>query len=165
MSFRGDVLGAREFVDVVVPRTSIAGRMRLLSRRENNEARLATLHALAAMGIDSKTSSSIYVDEWNAEFNARILSTAVREPKDIDKPLADIEDWRQCDDDQITALFVQYNDLAYKIDPLANPSELAKDEIDAMSSAAKKKLADILLSYGSRKLALFAITLADQPAI
>ena len=159
-----DVIGARVHVDVVVPRTQIAGKMRLLSRSEMGEARVATLHALAQLGIDKATPSHIFVEEWNAEFNARVLSLAVREPKDATRQLASIEEWRECDDDQIVALFVQYNDLANKIDPLGETVELTPDEIAAMTSAAKKKLADTLLSYGSRKLALFAISLAAPPA-
>ncbi len=159
-----DAIGARIYVDVVVPRTQIAAKLRLLSRSEMSEVKVATLYALNQMGIDKSTPIDVYAQELNAERDARIVSLAVRDPRDVTKPLASIEDWRQLDDDQIIAMFVQYNDLANRLDPLGETMELSVEEIAAMTSAAKKKLADILLSYGSRKLALFAISTVEQPS-
>lgn len=159
-----DVIGLRVHVDVMVPRTAIAGSMRLMSTNETTDAEFATLYALRDKGFDDKTPSHIWVKVWNREYNARVMSIAVRDPKDITRPLDSIDEWRECDEDQVVALFVQYNDLAYRLDPLGSTEKITSEELEAIQSAAKKKLADTLLSYGSRKLALFAITLVEQPA-
>lgn len=159
-----DVVEARVHVDIVVPRTQIAGKLRLLSRKEMSEARIATLFALRENGIEKNAPSHIFVEEWNNELDARIMSLAVRDPNDVMRALASIEDWRECDEDQIVSLFVQYKDLADRIDPLGQGVGLTEDEVRAMTEAAKKKHDDILLSYGSRKLALFAISSAAPPS-
>jgi len=158
------MLGERVYVDLVVPRTSVAAKMRLLSSSEDTAAELATLFGLRELGFDDKTPMHIWDRVWRREYNARVMSIAVRDPNDVSKPLDAIEQWRECDEDQINALNVKYNDLGNKIDPLGSTVELTQTEHDALASAAKKKLADTLLSYGSRKLALFAISLVDQPA-
>lgn len=158
-----DVLGARVHVDVVVPRTKIAGKLRLLSRSEMAEARLATLYAFSQDGRD-KAPAHIYAEEWNIELDARIVSLAVRDPNDVTRQLADINEWRECDEDQIVALFVAYKDLADRLDPLGENVEITVEELRQMTEAAKKKHDDILTSFGSQKLARFAITLVDQPA-
>jgi hypothetical protein len=159
--------GTRMHVDVTVPRTTIAGKMRLLSSREMTEAKLGTLYALEQMTppVNKDTPSHLYVQVWNTTFNAFVVSVAVRNPLDTTQPLAGLEEWReQCDDDQIVALFVKYNDLAERLDPLGDTITLSIEEIAELSAAAKKKHADTLLSFGSRKLALFAISTADQPS-
>lgn len=159
--------GTRMHVDVTVPRTAIAGKMRLLSSREMTEAKLGTLFALEQMTpqVNKDTPGHLYVQVWNTTFNAFVVSVAVRDPLDTSKQLADIEEWReQCDDDQIVALFVKYNDLAERLDPLGDTIALSVDEIAELGAAAKKKHADTLLSFGSRKLALYAISTAEQPS-
>ncbi|MDQ3295072.1 MAG: hypothetical protein M3619_00620 [Myxococcota bacterium] len=162
-----EVIGARVFVDVVVPRTKIAGRMRLVTRREQSEIRAEARQYLTDSGfpVDSSAITSLGAqEEWNAELAVRMLATAVRDPGNSELALASVDDWRECDDDQLGGLFDEYQQLAARVDPLGSGVELSDSEFDQMVEAAKKKEPELLMSYGSRKQALFAITLASQLA-
>lgn len=167
--------GAPVYVDVVIPRTTIAGKMRLLGRHESlsirAEAMLAFAEKKIAIDPNGFTAPGI-LNEWNCEIAVRHLAIAVRDPADPTKPLGSLVDWRGddqrlgCDDDQIAALWQQYQDLRERLDPLAAPEQLTEAEHAALLSAAKKKPPeiDLLTSFGSRKLAALAISLADRPA-
>ncbi len=156
-----DVIGARPFVDVVVPRTAIAGRMRLVTRREMSEIRAEARTSLTKAGfpIDGAAAVSLgAVEEWNSEIAVRVLAIAVRDPKDVELALASVEEWEECDDDQLGGLFDEYQAFAARIDPLGSAVELSDQEHNAIIEAAKKKDRDLLMSFGSPKLVSFAIT-------
>lgn len=161
-------LAGRVHVPVEIPRTAVKGQMRLVGRSEAlqivSEARelfkskkLPTEPAtLAAAGL---------LSEWNAEVAVRHLAIAVRRPDDASRPLESLDEWRECDDEQISALWEQYKDLQDRIDPLAK-LDLGDADRAAIEAAAKKKPAevDLLTSYGSRRLALYVISTVAQPS-
>lgn len=143
--------------------------MRLV-RRHEALALLAEARAAFAekkLPIDpSALSAPGLLNEWQCEIAVRHLALAVRDPADTAKPLASLEEWRDCDDDQIAALWQRYQDLREEIDPLANLEQLTEAEFAAIRLAAKKKPpeVDLLTSYGSRKLAAFVISTVEPPA-
>lgn len=159
-------LAAPAFVDVVVPRTSVAGKMRLVTRAERFEATAEARKALEAAGfpVDVSAAAALGANEqWHNELGVRLLAIAVRDPANTDRALASLEEWRECDDDQLDAMWVRYQDLAAEFDPLG-AGTLTEADAAAIASAAKKKDAGLLMSYGSRKLALYAISSAAPPA-
>lgn len=162
-----DAIGSREHVDVTIPRTEIRGKMRLVTRTENAEARGAARKSLKANGVPidaGQISAPTVIDEWNNEIAVQTLARAVRDPKDKRMPLAPIEDWRDTlDDDQIAALYLEYKDLATRLDPIG-ATDLTPHELTVIEDAAKKKDVDSLMSFGSLKLALFMTTSVDRPA-
>jgi hypothetical protein len=161
------VLGARVFVDVTIPRTALAGRMRLLSRGERRMVTAAARKELAAKGFPVDVNAVVALgatDEWNAEIAIRTLAIAVRDPKNAGHVLGTLEDWQELDDEQIGALWARYEDLRAELDPLADSATVTEADLGAIRDAAKKKELTLLMSYGSQKLARFAITTVDPPA-
>jgi hypothetical protein len=164
---RVDTFGVVVFDEIVIPRTSVRARMRVVTRGEALAAKAQAKRTLEAAGLpaDPSVVMGAYRDEWNAELALQNLAIAVR-CHDKDEPLASAAEWRSdCDDDQIGALWIMYEDLRSRIDPLGKLEELSEADVSAMHDASKKKDADSLMSYGSRKLAAYAITTAAQPAI
>lgn len=159
------LLEGEVLVDVDVPRTSIAGKMRLLRRREARQVRVDCRTALAAIGLASLTPGIVEsYTEWDDENVTRTLAIAMRDPDDVEQPLASLEDWEGCDDEQLAALWARYTDLEAELDPLGERAPpLSEPEEAALRAAAKKADAPALRSFGSRRLALFAITLAATP--
>ncbi|MGN6103734.1 MAG: hypothetical protein ACTHU0_01390 [Kofleriaceae bacterium] len=165
-----DRLGVLPSIDIVVPRTRTRARMRLLSRGELHHAKAQARRALQDSGFptDGTAVTSLGAwDEWQYELAVQMFAVAVREPDPtVDRALCSIDEWREeCDDDQIAALNRQYQDLAARHDPLGEGAAALTSELEiALLAAAKKKDADLLMSYGSRALATFIITSVDQPA-
>lgn len=159
-SFAGMVHSSRTHVDVTVPRTTIAGKMRILSRHECAMVRYEARAFLLGRGLTEPLNT---YREWHEELAVRTLAVAVRNPANIGDTLATLEAWSQCDDGQIDALWQRYQDLQDEIDPLGN-AKLSEREMLEMQAAAKKKDGDLLRSYGSSRLAAFAITLAEPPS-
>lgn len=155
---------ARPIVDIVIPRTTVAARLRLLSRAEQFEATAGAHELFEKRGLPTSGSGfTLVIAEWNGEIAVRHLAIAVR-AAGADAPLATLEQWRDdADDDQIATLWAEYRDLANRFDPLG-ATTITEAEVAALQSAAKKKDADLLMSFGSRKLALFITTTADPPA-
>lgn len=164
---RVDRLGSTVHVDIVIPKTSTRAKLRICKRSEISAARAETRRYLEAEGfpVDATAVTSLGSgDEWQYELSVRIIATAVRDPKDPTRALASIEEWREeCDDDQIAALMKMYDDHCEREDPIGQAS-LTEAELAQLVAAAKKKDADSLMAFGSRKLALFAITSANLPA-
>lgn len=161
-----DLLGAREYATVTIPRTTIRGSMRLLSRIEISQVRASARAALAERGITiglQELALPDTQDEWNCEVAARTLAVAVRDPSNTLMPLDAVEEWLECDDDQIAALYEQYKDMAARLDPLSG-RDVAPAVWAAIDDAAKKKDVAILISYGSQNLSLYIASLADRPA-
>ncbi len=161
-----DILGARVHVDIVIPRTTFAGKMRLVSRSEEFEADLAAREWMSSNGfpVDGSAHSSPYVAlTWQYERLARILAVAIREPANTERALAAPEDYRGLDDDQLDALGLRYADLRAQLSPI-EAGALSDDDLAAIVAAAKKKDTEGLMLFGSSKLARFISTSADQPA-
>lgn len=160
-------LGAREHVDVTVPRTSVKGRMRLVGRSEALAITTGTIASFKAAGLinDQGLVFGVASDDWNGEIAVRYLAVAVRDPKDERKPLASLDEWRECDDDQIESLWSEYRDMRERLDPLGDGNAMLSDsDLAMLESAVKKKESALLMSFGSRKLATFMLTSAERPA-
>lgn len=158
-SMAGQVVGARVHVEVTVPRTQVKGRMRVLSRSETRAVRFEARAKLQELGIVGDVDG---IREWNEEIATRTLAVAVRALKG-DEVLASLEAWEECDDDQINALWSRYKDLCNELDPLAD-TKLSEADAQQIAAAAKKKDSILLTSYGSLKLAAYAISMAELPS-
>lgn len=160
-----DQLGARVHIDVTIPRTDVKAKMRLCSRSEEFEAKAEARTFLAENGfpIDHHAHSALGAgEEWVLELATRMLARAVRDPASPQLALAALEDWRACDDQQILALWVKYQDLASRLDPVGAET-ITVEQLRELDAAAKKKDLDLLMQFGSRLLALYATTLASPP--
>lgn len=161
-----EMIGARRHVDIVVPRTEIRGKMRLCSRAEELEANADARRTMIEAGFPVDTGAHSALGgtiHWSLEVAVRMLAVAVRELENTERALASVDEWRECDDQQILALQTRYQDLVAELDPLG-ANALTDGQLAGLTAAAKKKDADLLMAFGSRLLALFAITSADQPA-
>lgn len=160
--------GVREHVEVAIPGTGAVGRMRVLTRSETLTVKAEALALFKERGLLTEDGmvASVALDDWRCEVAARHLAIAVREPDDLDAPLASLDDWRELSDEQISGPWDRYQDLRDRLDPLGvDARPLTVDEVTAMRAAAKKKDVVVLRSFGLHKLALFATTSADLPAI
>lgn len=160
------MLGARVHVDITIPRTSIAGKMRLISRSESFEATAEARRFLVANGFPTEGELSSVAslgtsDEWQMEMIARTLQKAIRDPRNTALELAPIEEWRDCDDDQLLSLWRDYKDLGTRIDPIGT-KVLNEQQVALLEEFAKKKDPELLMDFGSRILALWSISLVDQ---
>lgn len=160
--------GARPFLDIVIPRTAIKARLRLCSRREEFQAKAEARAAMLEAGypVDGNAIGALgAAEQWLAEVMVRMLAIAVREPGTSPNPpaLATLEDWQDCDDQQLIALWTMYQDHEHRHDPIG-ADRLTDEELAAIVAASKKKDADSLMAFGSRRLALYAITTASPPA-
>lgn len=161
-----DFLGARRYRDIIIPRSNIAGKMRLVSRAEEFavDADTRKFLSLNSFPVDGAAHSSLGAPlAWNFERIVRILHKAIREPANVGRELASLDDYRDLDDDQLDALWAMYEDWRAEIDPVGAGS-ITEDEFAKMLELAKKKDAAGLMRFGSSKLARFAITSADQPS-
>lgn len=159
-------LGASPHIDIVIPRTQVAGKMRLPKRSERFEATSAARQALKEAGfpIDATAATALGAQEqWHYELGVRLLAVAVRDPNDVSRPLASVEEWRECDDDQLDATWERFEDLQAQLDPM-EAGTLSQADAIAIAAASKKKDVVLLMSFGSRKLALFATTSESLPA-
>lgn len=159
-SFAGLVRGARVHVEVTVPRTAIRGQMRVLSLHEQAAIRYEAREFLLGKKLVEPLNA---YREWHEEMAVRTLAVAVRNPHDLDDTLATLEAWSQCDEGQIDPLWQRYKDLQESLDPLGR-ERMDEAEYLAMQDAAKKKDVSLLMSYGSSKLAAFAISTVGQPS-
>lgn len=153
-------VGARVHVDVDVPGVNVRGAMRLLSRREEAQMRHEARAACAAQGLPWPAAEAS--QEFHGELMVRTVAVAVRAPANVELALAPLEDWLELTDLQLYPLWVRYQDLEAELDPMRG--ELTAEDLAAIAAAAKKKDAILLRSYGSRKLAAFAITTVGPPS-
>jgi hypothetical protein len=154
------VVETRIHRDVTVHGTQVRGRMRALSRAEARQVRADCRAALKAAGIEAAGPGVLegYV-EYREELVLRSIAIAVRDPGDVEQPLAPLEEWESCNDQQLGALWDDLRDLEAETDPygdLAPP--LSEADEAALADAAKKKDKARLMSFGSHTLARFAIT-------
>lgn len=154
------VLGARTYVDVTVPRTSVRGSMRVLTRAESKQVRADARRECLRLGVGE---AGVEMSrDFLEEVGTRTIALAVRQAGNQALALAPLEEWEACDEDQIAALWQVYKDLEESLDPVGIGCTEA--EFIAIEDAAKKKSETLLRSYGSRKLAAYAITSAARPA-
>lgn len=161
-----DLIGQRPFRDIVVPRTGIKARLRLCSRKEELLAKAEARKAMIEAGypVDGQLTSDA-IEQLLAEQMVRMIAIAVREPGTDPNPraLAPLEDWQECDDLQLLALWTEYQDHGRQFDPIGFDS-LSAEEVSAIIAAAKKKDVDSLMAFGSRRLAIYTLTSASPPA-
>jgi hypothetical protein len=157
-------MGTRVHVPVTIPRTQVSGSMRLLSRSEQLAVKTEAILALKKIP-DVMWMAGVAREDFNAELAIRTLAIAVRDPVDPKLALDDVQAWRDLlDDEQIGAVYHQYEDLRVQLDPLGEAVALTEEEFRAIEAAVKKKDASLLMRFGLRKLALFATTLGEPPA-
>ncbi len=153
-----EVVGARVHIDVTIPQTSVVGKMRVLSYGEERVVDAESRIATRAVGITENIEAS---RAYREEVAARTVAIAVRDPANVDMTLASFEAWRQCDSGQIGALWQDYKDLAERLDPIGSGA-VSESDLQVMEAAAKKGDAGLLMSFGSSRLAGFAIILAGR---
>lgn len=161
-SFAGVVAGARAFVEVTVPRTGIAGKMRVLSRQERLTVRVEAREYLERLGIKGPGIEA--TTEWHEEIATRTVAVAMRAPANVNDTLATLEAWNTCDEGQIDYVWQAYKDLQDRLDPLDAESRISEEQYAAILAAAKKKDPTLLRSYGSSMLAGFAIFTVERPS-
>jgi hypothetical protein len=154
--------GARVHVPVVIPRTSLQGQMRLLTRREESALALEVASWLAGLDVRGDHLGATGRMPVSSETAVRLLAVAIRDPGDPAKPLASLEEWLEADDAQIGELYRRYTDLVAELDPEA--VDLTPAEAAAIADAVKKKDATALLAFGSSRLSAFMLRSASQPA-
>ena len=160
-------LAAPPMIEVTVPRTTVRALMRVITRSERFQATADARAHLQASGfpIDATAGVSLGASEqWLYELALRTLAAALRDPEDSSEPLASIEEWRECDDDQIDAMWEQYESHRAKVDPLGANVSLTTDDVAQITAAAKKGDASLLMAFGLRRLALYVTTTACPPA-
>lgn len=155
-----------ELDDVTIPRTTVVGRMRLVTRTEAMAIKAQLTAEFSRKGLLSSTGQvfDVAAEDWRLELCARTMAAAVMDPVDPTNPLAPVEDWRALDDDQLSAVLDAYSDLRDRLDPLGEQAVLSESEVLMLRAASKKKDAAILRSFGLHRLVSFVITTADQPA-
>jgi hypothetical protein len=161
------IIASRVAFPFTIPIIGIACRMRLVSRSEALQITIAARAAMidAGMSIDAVGMASIgTLSEYRSEEICRIMAVAVLH-KTKDEPIASLDEWRECSDEQLAICWRAYNDISAVADPLANGEVLQADEFTLLDAAAKKKDLPTLISYGSRSLAIYAATLASQASM
>lgn len=136
-----EFIGAREHVDVTIPRTSIKGRMRLVSRMEALQADAETRRFLASHSfpIDGTGHAALGTPlTYSYEKQVRILAHAIRIPGEEHLALGSVDDYRDLDDDQLDQLGALYNDLQARLDPVGAES-ISSDEFEEIYELAKQK--------------------------
>lgn len=160
------VLGGRRFLAITVPHTTPAlqGRLRLLTRGEVAQVRDECRKALAAKGITAAAPGVLEgFPEWRDEMIVRTIAVAVR-AVDNDEPLGSVADWSELNDVQILWCWETYQDHEATLDPFGGKGpELSEDDAREMLAAAKAADVGQLTSFGSYKLARFAITSVARP--
>lgn len=94
--------------------------------------------------------------------NALMLAWAVRDADNRDQKFDTPEAWRSLDADMITACALIYEDVRYRLSPVALGA-LTKEQLDEIRLAIEKKNATALASAGVVALSLYLLSMADQP--
>jgi hypothetical protein len=159
-----DFIGARVFVPIKIPRTEYKGQMRIVSRSETFDLKVEARRHFAERGFPLDNRLAFGAEEWDNEVATRMLAVAIRSPRDPRIPLTSLDEWRELDDDQIDALWREYQDHAARIDPIGHKPDLTPEDVAGIRGAAKKGELALTMSFGSRKLALYAMrSLTDLP--
>lgn len=95
--------------------------------------------------------------------NALMLAWAVRNADSRDEKFDTPEAWRGLDADMITACALIYEDVRYRLSPVAMGA-LTKEQIDEIRLAIEKKNATALASVGVVALSLYLLSTAALPA-
>lgn len=95
--------------------------------------------------------------------NALTLAWAVRNADNKEEKFDTVEEWRSLDADLITACALIYEDVRYRLSPVAM-NALTKEQIDEIRLAIEKKNATELASAGVVALSLYLLSTADPPA-
>lgn len=157
-----DFIGARVFEVVTIPRTNYKGRMRVVSRAETFRIKTEARKYFTDEKMPLDNHAAFGAEEWSNEIAIRTLAVAIRNPRDVTLELAPLAEFRDLDDDQVDKLWIDYRDFRAQVDPLGF-GELSDADFAAMVAAAKKKQPELLIGFGSSKLVLFAMRLAEPP--
>lgn len=95
--------------------------------------------------------------------NALMLAWAVRDADNHEQKFDTEEAWRSLDADVITACALIYEDVRYRLSPVALGA-LTKEQLEEIRLAIEKKNATQLASAGVVALSLYLLSTADQPA-
>lgn len=132
--------------------------MRILSRKENQEADAEARAYMESLGVPLSVASSV---EYQAEVGTRTIAVACRHFDSPAEPLATADEWREfVDDGLLNFMWEKYEALLAAQDPVA--SELTDEEVADLEDALKKKDATRLKFYGAGKLSLFLLTTDGQ---
>lgn len=155
--------GGRVYVDVVVPRTDppVSARLRRLTRREEELVSLELgdwVKRATARGMPPEVRGEI-----NSQNCARVLALAVRRADDTgagDPPaLATLDEWSECDEAQLGALWNVYADLVERTD--VYPATCTVAEAAEIEQAILGKDETRLRSFGAGTLTAFLLTSAN----
>lgn len=94
--------------------------------------------------------------------NALMLAWAVRNPDNHAEKFDTDEAWRSLDADLVTACALIYDDVRYRLSPVAMGA-LTKEQVDDIRRDIEKKNATGLASAGVVALSLYLLSTADQP--
>jgi hypothetical protein len=154
--------GSRVFVDVTIPRTTVTGKMRLLTDSEEEQVNFEIARWLKAAEVEETylvAAGGLPVSTARARHT---LALAIRDGSDPGRPLGTLAEWRECDHSQLGQLWRQYEDLIVQLDPAV--VELTPHERAEIMAAVKKKDASLLLPCGAAKLTAFLLTTVAPPA-
>lgn len=145
-------------------RADIKARMRLVSRaaafKITAETRLFMGDAGFSLAVAEMSSAGV-LSEYQSEINTRLIAEAVSVYDGRNWTKLPLATWRDCSDEQLTALFRIYEDHSMAVDPIGAISDSRFAEIE---SAAKKKQTELLMSFGRTELVSFVLTLVGQPS-
>lgn len=153
--------GSRRYVDVEVPRTQpvARGKLRRLTRAEEEQVSQdlgAWLQASQRRGAPPPLRA-----ELDAQEAVRTVAIAVRDPADTGRPLAQLEDWFEADDAQVSAVYRRYLDIVAETDLFRD--DLTAEQVAEIGEAVKKKDAARLLAFGARPLTAYLLGLGSPP--
>lgn len=137
--------------------------IQLVPHRDRNEIEGEVYLELAALKLE--TNGMQHRLAFDASLAVRTLARAVRDPDDPTHktPFGTLEQWRELDEDIITAAWTVYADTRYRLNPLDN-IEITDQDLAGITLALQKKSAMLLRSYGVAKLSRYLLTTASQPA-
>ncbi|MFA9269829.1 MAG: hypothetical protein ACEQSX_03610 [Baekduiaceae bacterium] len=154
-------VGKRHYDDRVWPGLDAPMKIRVLTCSEIQECHAHAVVRFADLNlpIDALTTVGLFEDECLSQ----ILFRACRDPEDPEQPLArDAADLRDNTTiDQRAQVYAWYRDLQTMVDP--DPNELTVEDTKAIIEAQKKRDENLLVGFGSRKLASFIASTAPQP--
>ena len=100
---------------------------------------------------------------YDRERARRTLAFAVRDPDYHDQAFGTVEEWGLVDEDLVTACYVVYGDVRYRLDPMGSDT-LTDEDMRAISDALEKKNPMALRLFGVAKLSLFMLSTASLRA-
>jgi hypothetical protein len=155
--FAAAIAGVRVHEPVTV--MGVPGAMRLVGHGAVQEIEGAVYKRMAELGL---ALSELTATTYESERAVRTLAESVRDPADHSKPLGTLEEWQQVDLDTIVPLWMDYNDLRERQNPIEVPP--SERDVATIQLALQKKSGVLLRSCGLRVLSNWLLSTADLPA-